>query len=134
MKFSYVRFGIFYKPVVPVNFKFRDKTIAYQALIDTGADMTIIHAEIAQQLGIDLDKCDKHTFGGIGGQCSGYLVKIDLEIGGIIFKNVPVIFSDDIAPFGFGILGHQGLFDKVKLVFELGKKQFEIIPKEYKKK
>ncbi len=132
MKFPYLRFGMFYKPVVPVNFKFRDKTIAYQALIDTGSDLSIIHADIARQLGIDLKKCPQHTFGGIGGECSGYLQRLDLEIGGVLFKNIPIVFSDNIAPFGFGILGHQDLFDKFKLVFEFCKKQFEIILKDYK--
>lgn len=132
MKFSYVRFGMFYKPVLPVNFKFKDKNIIYQVLIDTGADIAIIHSEIAQQLGIDLSKCDMHTFGGIGGKCSGYLARIDLEIGGTRFENIPIIFSNEISQFGFGILGHQELFDRIKLSFEFNKKQFEIIPKNYK--
>jgi hypothetical protein len=50
MKFPYRRYEIFYKPVVPVVFKFEDKTIPYQALIDTGSDVSIIHAEIAYYL------------------------------------------------------------------------------------
>lgn len=133
MKFPYIKFQMFYKPVLPVVFKFGIKSFPYQTLIDTGADIAIIHAEIAEQLGIDLVKGDEYLFGGICGTGKGYIHKVDLEIGGYIFKNVPIIFTRDINPYGFGILGHEGLFNKVKLTFELGKKQFEIIPKEYKK-
>jgi predicted aspartyl protease len=132
MKFAYVKFQIFYKPVLPVVFKFGNKSFPYQALIDTGADMAIIHAEIAEQLGLNLEEGDKYPFAGICGTGKGYIHKVDLEIGGCIFKNVPIIFTRDINPYGFGILGHEGFFDQVKLVFELSKKQFEIIPKTYK--
>ena len=64
MKFQYVKFQMFYKPVLPVIFKFGDKSFPYQALIDTDADMTIIHAEVAEQLGIDLEKGDEYPFEG----------------------------------------------------------------------
>lgn len=132
MKFSYRKYEIFYKPVVSVIFQYGEKRFPYQVLIDTGADISIIHAEIAEQLGINLEKGDRFPFGGVCGTGIGYVHKVDLEIGGYVFKNVPVIFTRDIHPYGFGILGHEGLFDKTKLVFELAKKQFEIIPKEYR--
>ena len=133
MKFTYTRFGIFYKPVVPVVFKFDDESITYQALVDTGSDVCIIHAEIAQQLGIILKDGLAREFGGICGQGLGYIHTVDLSIGGNSINNVPVMFSHDIAPHGFGVLGHEGLFDRLKLNFEFGKKQFEIIPKTYNK-
>jgi len=133
MKFPYVKFEVFYKPVLPVTFKNEGKTFRYQALIDTGADISIIHAEVAEQLGINLENNRDFQFGGICGSGVGYIHNVDLEIGGAIFKNIPVVFTRDIHSFGFGILGHEGLFGKIKLVFELSKKQFEIIPKEYKK-
>lgn len=134
MKFPYRRYEIFFKPVLPVIFKYQGKIFPYQTLIDTGADISIIHAEIAEQLDINLASGHRYQFGGICGAGVGYIHKVDIEIGGHIFSNVPVVFSSDINPYGFGILGHEGLFDKAKLVFELGKKQFEIIPKEYKKR
>ena len=133
MKFPYRKYEIFYKPVVPVIFKYKDRKFPYQALIDTGADISIIHAEIAEQLGINLENGDKYPFGGIYGIGVGYIHKVNLEIGGHTFQDVPMIFTRDINPYGFGILGHEGLFDRAKLVFELAKKQFEIIPKEYRK-
>jgi len=134
MKFPYVKFDIFYKPVLPVVFKFGEKSFPYQALIDTGADVSIIHSEIAEQLDLDLGKGGRMQFGGICGSGVGYIHKVDLEIGGYTFQNIPIVFTKDIHPFGFGIIGHEGLFNQAKLIFELTKKQFEIIPKNYRRK
>ena len=134
MKFPYVKYDIFHKPVLPVIFSSKSKKFPYQALVDTGADISIIHAEIAKQLGLELRKGEKFPFGGICGQGIGYIHTVNLEIGGHTISDVPAVFSHDISPYGFGILGHEGLFDKLKLVFEFNKKQFEIIPKNYKAK
>lgn len=133
MKFPYVKFDVFYRPVLPVVFKYEDKSFPYQALIDTGADVSIIHAEVAEQLGLNLERGGEYPFGGICGGGIGYIHKVNLVIGGHSFENIPVVFTKDIHPYGFGILGHEGLFNKAKLVFELTKKQFEVIPKEYRK-
>lgn len=132
MKFPYRKYGAFYKPVVPVIFKYKDKSFPYQALIDTGADISIIHAEIAEQLGLKLSDGEKFPFAGICGNAMGFLHRVDLGIGGHIFKDIPVVFTKDINPYGFGILGHEGLFERMKLTFEVAKKQIEIIPKNYK--
>ena len=134
MKFPYRKFDLFYKPVLPVVFKFEDQSFPYQALVDSGADVSIIHAEVAEQLGINVESGGKYPFGGICGSALGYIHKVDLEIGGYLIEKVPIAFSNDISPFGFGILGHEGLFNSLKLVFEFGKKQFEMIPKQYRKK
>lgn len=134
MKFPYIRYNVFYKPVIPVIFEKNNKRYSYQALIDTGSDVSIIHFEMARELGINIKKCQKYYFGGIGGKGEGYICHINMIIGGYVIEDVPVVFSDSLADFSFGILGHEGLFDKLKLVFELNKRQFEIIPKEYKKK
>lgn len=132
MKFPYRRYEIFYKPVVPVVFHCKGESFPYQALIDTGADVSVIHAEIAEQLGLELESGEKFSFAGICGDATGFLHRIDIEISDYIFKDIPVIFTKDINPYGFGILGHEGLFSKMKLTFELAKKQIEIIPKDYK--
>lgn len=133
MKFPYTKYDGFFRPIIPVTFISNNNFFPYRALIDTGADLSVIHAEIAEILDIDLKTGRRHQFGGITGKGIGYIHTLNLEIGGNIFYKIPVSFSEDIAPQGHGILGHEGLFDKIKLIFELGKKQIEIIPKEYKK-
>jgi len=51
--------------------------------------------------------------------------------GKIIYKPVipEVRFSYEITPFGFGVLGQLGFFDKFIVKFDYQKKSVEIVPK-----
>lgn len=132
MRFPYLKFGLFYKPVIPVTFIYKNKQLIYRALIDSGADINIIHAEIGDYLGINVFSGSKHQIGGISGEATGYIHNISLQIGGWKFNNIPVSFSYDISPYGFGVFGQKGFFDKFKIVFEYQKKQIELITKSKK--
>lgn len=131
MKFPYVRYGSFYRPVIPVTLRTANKSILIEVLLDTGADISILHDSFADLLGINVTDGIKFPFGGIVGQTFGYRHSINIEIGGVKFSDVPVLFSSHIAVEAYGVLGHEGLFERLKLVFELGKKQIEISPKNY---
>lgn len=133
MKFPYVRFGPFYRPVIPVTFLHKDLRFPYQALVDTGADVSVVHGEIAAQLDLDLKSGKPFHFAGISSRGIGYIHHINLDIGGTILKHVPIVFSSDISPRGYGVLGHEELFDKTRLIFEYAKRQLEIVPKNYRK-
>lgn len=132
MKFPYIRYGSFYRPVIPIAFAAHGLSFPYRALIDTGADISIVHAEIAEQLGLNLSDGEQTGFGGITGIGIGYKHNVAINIGDLVLPNVPVVFSDEIAPQGLGILGHEGLFDRLRLVFEYGKYEIEITQKRYK--
>lgn len=131
MKFPYVRYAPFYRPVIPITLRNNDAHITYETLVDTGADISIFDAELAEPLGIKLYAGAEYPFSGIVGGSYGYRHNVNLEIGGTLFPNVPIIFTATIAPEGYGILGHEGLFNKVRLVFEYGKKEMKIVPKIY---
>lgn len=131
MKFPYVRFSNYYVPVIPVVLIHGSIRYDYQVLVDTGANISIIHADVATLMGVDLNSGFKQEFGGIAGGGSGHIHSIDIEIGGTAFVQVPVLFTSSITRFGFGIIGHKGLFDKLRLVFEYGKKEIELVPKTY---
>lgn len=117
MKFSYIRFGLFHKPVVRAIFVNGETRLGYEVLLDTGADLSILHVEFAQKLRINLEEGTKMDFFGIAGNGYGYLHRVDIRIAAMTFNNVPVLFTRDIDPDGLGILGHEGLFDKMKLIF-----------------
>ena len=55
-KFSYAKSGILYRPIIPITLKFNKVEFQYLALIDSGADFNIFHADIAKILKIDLSK------------------------------------------------------------------------------
>ncbi len=56
-----------YRPTIPILFKNGKHFIFTEAAIDSGADYTILPIEIAGVLNIKLDKRNKRTFEGAGG-------------------------------------------------------------------
>lgn len=128
MKFQYVRYGIFYRPVVPVVFYSDGKQFPYEVLLNTGADISLAHAELAQQLNILMKKGKPIKISGVAGKGNGYIHHLDVRIAGKLLKSVPIVLSNNLAPHSFGILGHEGIFDRIELVFRYSKKEFEINP------
>jgi len=133
MKFPYLKYGSFYRPVVAVTFVYENQRFTTRTLIDTGADISIVRKEVGEQIGLDVTTGAKCTIAGVGGTTTGYYHTVDLILGGLTFSDTPVIFAESIAEEGYSILGHEGLFDKIRLVFEYGKKEFSISLKDYKK-
>ena len=141
MKFKYKKFRIFptkafpkrkylFRPIIPIVVNWQDKKIGYEVLLDSGADFSIFHAEIGEILGIPIKKGKKEFFGGIVGEKSiAYVHKISIIIGGNLYSSIPIGFSYDISPHGYGILGQWGLFDLFRIIFDLKKEQIELRPK-----
>lgn len=142
MKFNYFKFTLaqrseFFgnavlKPVIPIRISTERSSLRYAALIDSGADFSIFHAELAEYLGLDIHSGRKETFGGIQerGGAEAFLHKVTLNVGGWDYKTT-VGFSYDIAQHGFGILGQKGFFDIFVVKFDLAKEAIEL--KEEKK-
>lgn len=103
------------------------KELQYAALIDSGADFSIFHAEIGEYLGIDIRSGAKEMFGGIQdrGGAEAFLHRITLVVGGWKYDTT-IGFSYDIAPRGFGILGQKGFFDVFIVKFDLLKEEIEL--------
>lgn len=141
MKFKYKKFRLIspsvfsdqkylLRPIIPLTIVYKDKKIGYEALIDSGADFCIFHAEVGEFLGIPVKKGERGNFGGIvGSEAKAYVHKVNIIIGGNRFGPIPVGFSYDIAPHGYGILGHHGLFSIFRIIFDLKKEQIELRPK-----
>ena len=126
-RFKYAKFGPYYRPVIQVILRHNGKEFKYLALIDSGADLNIFHANLAHILGIDISKLKTHTFGGIkkGPPANGYLCVLEIGIENIFF-DTPVIFSDDISDNGYGILGQQGFFDHFRIKMDYKGKDIEL--------
>lgn len=127
-KFSYAKAGIWYRPIIPVTLQLNKIEFKYLALLDSGADFNIFHADIAKILKIDLSKMKNSIkFSGIkqGAEGKGNFVSLDLGINGQ-FKNTPVVFSSDISENGYGILGQQGFFNHYKINFDYKSREIKI--------
>lgn len=127
--FEYVQAGLWYRPIIKVTLKLHRIEFNYLALIDSGADFNIFHADIAKILKIDLPKLRNPVdFSGIKGGGVGYFTSIDLGVEGN-FVNTPVVFSNDISNNGYGILGQQGFFNNYKIEFDYRLKRIELTSK-----
>ena len=135
MKFDYTSqytdFGIARMPLVFVEFSNpadSSKRRDVFSLVDSGAAATLINAEYAQELGIDLESGKRIPFQGIkGAPAIGYehLIKIRLTHDSHEFA-VPCYFMPDLQI--SALLGQSGFFENYKVLFERYKKRFEITP------
>ncbi len=97
MKFRYKKYSpTILRPVIPIELKYKDGSLLYEVLVDSGADINIFDAEIGEALGIDLITGDSRQY---------YLHYVDLTVGGVKFKNVKVGFLKDMGKYAYGIVG-----------------------------
>lgn len=129
MKFSYKKFAPgLVRPVIPVGLEHGDETIRYEVLVDSGADMNIMNAEIADLLGLDLKSGRIGEVRGVTGKPEPYYTHdVTLIIGG--HKTlVPISFAEKVGQDGYGIIGQKGFFDLYKVKFDYRKEEVEIVP------
>ena len=102
--------------------------IEFNALLDSGADCSIINIQIAQALEIDLSSAKQNRFTGISGDINGYrLEKVKIKVDGISkIIEIPVSFVD--SPSVGLLLGQEGFFDNHRIKFEKDHDTFEITP------
>jgi hypothetical protein len=122
LTYNYKKFGPYLKPVIFLNIHYKKISRSTLALIDSGADKCIFHADLGQLLGIDVLSGPLETIGGIASDGSktpkfikGYLHKVGITIKGET-RNIDALFSPDIADWGFAVLGQLGFFDKFESI------------------
>jgi hypothetical protein len=99
------------------------RTKRFEAVIDSGATRTLLHADIAAYLGMDIKTGQSETTQGISGSESVYLHEITLYLpGGPINTKVGFTESLPIA----GLLGMTGFFEFFRVAFEPDLKICEI--------
>jgi len=121
------------KPIVPVIAKKDETFVIYDALVDSGADFSIFHAEVGEALGLDVPSGDKRYFAGVeksNGKvgAEAFLHKITISVQGFGVHEIKTLiaFSYDINDNGYGILGQKGFFEHFPVKFDYKKATFEI--------
>lgn len=132
MKYNYTSFYIaghpkaIKRPIISVEIFGSNDIKKFDALLDSGADVSLLSSEIAEALGIDLLNAKPVNFTGISGNLNGYRIeriKVKIEgFAGVI--EIPVCFVDSPSV-GF-LLGQEGLFDLHRIKFEKDHDTFEI--------
>lgn len=114
------------RPVVPIALINGSQRIRNLALIDSGADYCIFHAEIGEQIGLDIESGKRLSFFGTGGQeQSAFFHDVKLEVGGHEISCFAG-FSRELESLPYGILGQIGFFNKFKITFDYEKGKIEL--------
>ncbi|MBN1175739.1 retropepsin-like domain-containing protein [Candidatus Woesearchaeota archaeon] len=111
-------------PSIPLTLEGSENSLDCVALLDSGADLSVISREFAELLGLDLSGEQEPTFG-IGGEAncvrSTMFVKVSNSHEHYSF-HIPVMVILD--SFDIDILiGRQGFFDEFKITFDQPKKK-----------
>lgn len=111
------RTNLISRPIIPLTILYKSRFVQYQALLDSGADYNVFHADIADYLGIDLTKGKTIRITGIGGDSiKGYQHKVEIKIGINLIKTT-IVFSRQIPNNATAVLGNQGFFDHFTVTF-----------------
>ncbi len=133
MKFSYKKYGKIIRPVIPVEIIHGSESIRYEVLVDSGADLCIFNSEIADAIGLEWQKGEKHEVFGIGGKASVYyLLPIEIKVGGWPYK-IKAGFMPDVSGrvMNYGVVGQVGFFENLIVKFDLIKEEIELKRREY---
>ena len=75
--------GVWY-PTVPVTLWGDGKSILTSVLVDSGATVSLFHAEFAEDMGLQLESGKRVPLSGIGGKVKGYLHTARGEVNGLV--------------------------------------------------
>jgi len=115
------------RPIIPVSIKYKGRSVYYEALIDSGADFTILPLGLAEILNIEYSKSKEILFTGVDeGILKGIISNVNIEIAGSKYET-SIVFAQISGT--IGILGQIGFFDKFVVKFDLQKEDLEIKPR-----
>ena len=127
MKFKYKKYGPgILRPVIPIEISYKDHSVPYEVLVDSGADLCILDAEIGELLGLDVKSGEPQKVSGITGTAETYYAHpVTVRVGGRSLS-VKVGFLPNIARLGYGVVGQKGFFDIFVVKFDLLKEEIEL--------
>lgn len=129
MNFPYVQIRGLYHPIIPVTLYRNDHASPTDALVDSGANASIFHADYAEDIGIaNIESGSPVEFVGISGApVRGYRHEVTLDIGGHKFANLSIAFSHDLSPDSFNILGQEEFFALFPVKFTFSKLELTLM-------
>jgi hypothetical protein len=115
MKFQYKNLGKnrlgqpVIRPIISIRIMNGSRGIKYEVLVDSGADVCIMDAEIAELIGIELTRGKKTTFMGATGAVEDcYKHNVEIVPGEWRYKT-EIAFARNLNS-GYGIVGQLGFF------------------------
>ena len=143
MKFSYSKFPFepnpafperkhVKRPVITIEVKYKNESFKYLALIDSGADFCIFHAQVGEALGINVKEGKGlEYYGVIGSKEEAFFHDITIIIGGYEKKcYCGFSYNFDQTKMPYGILGQKGFFSLFKVFMDYEKEEIELRTRE----
>lgn len=117
VEFSYMKDANgHYAPIVYLQVWTGNRWLYLQGYVDSGAAWSIFHVDVAQLLGIKLNKVKRHYMSmGNGSVLPIYLAHIKVRFAGSEIV-VPAGFSDALR-IGFNLVGRAGFFNRFAMTF-----------------
>jgi len=105
-----------YAPIIYLQVWTGNRWLYLQAYVDSGASWSVFHVDVAQLLGIKLNKAKRRYIAlGNGSVIPIYLQHIKVRFAGSEFL-APAGFSDALRV-GFNLLGRAGFFNRFTMCF-----------------
>ena len=120
--YSYRRQQLF--PMIPVTVTTETCDIATDALLDSGANISVFRQEIAECLGLQIESGEEILLHGLGGRVIGYIHDVTMIVEQISFP-CKVVFSSELTV-GVNIIGRQDFFQKFKITFDERNKELTL--------
>ena len=105
-----------YFPVISIFVSNKDRVFQINTLIDSGATVSIFKQDVAEQLGVTIEKGKEIYLGGVGGRIKGYVHRLEVEIAGKKFL-CPIVFSREYTV-SFNLMGRESFFNQFRIIFE----------------
>lgn len=103
-------------PVIDLFVSKDDRAVRVFALVDSGATVSVLREDVAEQLGLVIEDGKETYLGGIGGRIKGYVHKLEVEVVGKKFL-CPIVFSREYTV-SFNLLGREAFFKRFRIIFE----------------
>lgn len=114
--FAYFQRGAQYYPAIDITVTGKKDELTVKALIDSGASFSVFRPEIAEQIGIAVEKGKPMYLEGIGGRILGYLHRIRAAVGRKRFM-CSIVFSREFTV-SFNLLGRDNFFSQFRITFD----------------
>ncbi len=114
--FPHVQKTINFYPAIDIRLFGPKDFITIKALIDSGASFSVFRPEIAEQIGIEIERGKRLYLEGIGGRILGYIHKVPVRVGNKKFE-CRIVFSREFTV-SFNLLGRDNFFSKFLITFD----------------
>lgn len=123
MKFPYLAYRGFLRPIIPVTICYNDQKLSTVALVDSGADISLFDVSLAQALEINFSNVAPKMIGGLGGLIEAFPATVQLRLQRHQLE-LSCLFAANVR---LNLLGRQDFFRYFRVCFSEAHQFLELI-------